>query len=149
MSQTFAPHPSSIRSTTSPDADDDIVASQRKTAPSPVNGRTEKDDVGGDVDGNDGDEHSPEKAAALAARRIHSVSSPVRLSNHDLSLGIVKHGYLWKRSSNVKRDWKRRWFLIQGGKLKYQRQEVRASEERRGAKRRSAANTPALAEPCS
>ena len=54
-----------------------------------------------------------------------SVGSPVRLSNHDLSLGIVKHGYLWKRSSNVKRDWKRRWFLIQGGKLKYQRQEVR------------------------
>jgi hypothetical protein len=25
----------------------------------------------------------------------------------------VKAGYLWKRSSNVRRDWKRRWFFIQ------------------------------------
>jgi len=39
----------------------------------------------------------------------------------------VKHGFLWKRSSNVKRDWKRRWFLIQGGKLKYVRQEENTS----------------------
>lgn len=50
-------------------------------------------------------------------------TATTRLSDIDKQIGIVKHGYLWKRSNNMKRDWKRRWFIIQGGKLKYQRQE--------------------------
>jgi len=55
--------------------------------------------------------------------RPKAQSTPPRLSDFEASIGIIKHGYLWKRSSNVKRDWKRRWFIIQGGKLKYMRQE--------------------------
>lgn len=39
----------------------------------------------------------------------------------------VKSGYLWKRSTNVRRDWKRRFFCIQGGKLYYVRQEAMVS----------------------
>ncbi len=58
-----------------------------------------------------------------AEARKKALSSPPRLSDFEASIGIVKHGFLWKRSSNVKRDWKRRWFIIQGGKLKYIRQE--------------------------
>ncbi|CAN0046347.1 unnamed protein product [Pylaiella littoralis] len=34
----------------------------------------------------------------------------------------VKGGYLWKRSTNVRRDWQRRYFFIQNGKLFYQKQ---------------------------
>jgi len=132
--KTFAPHPSSVRAAGSSGVGVGVgssgsgsSANARKTTAEPTTAEAEGagrgPNRGGKDDDEDDDEHSPEKAAALAARRIHSVGSPVRLSNHDLSLGIVKHGYLWKRSSNVKRDWKRRWFLIQGGKLKYQRQE--------------------------
>ncbi|CAN0162884.1 unnamed protein product, partial [Discosporangium mesarthrocarpum] len=39
----------------------------------------------------------------------------------------IKSGYLWKRSNNVRKDWKRRYFFIQAGKLFYQRQEVAVS----------------------
>jgi hypothetical protein len=39
----------------------------------------------------------------------------------------VKSGYLWKRSSSVRKDWKRRYFLLQSGKLYYQRQELTVS----------------------
>ena len=47
-----------------------------------------------------------------------------QVSSVEESQGIVKHGFLWKKSaSNLKRDWKRRWFMIQGGKLKYLRQD--------------------------
>ena len=31
----------------------------------------------------------------------------------------AKSGFLWKRSSNLKRDWQRRWFFITDGKLFY------------------------------
>eukprot|EP00742_Colponemidia_sp_Colp-10_P003522 GILJ01003749.1.p1 GENE.GILJ01003749.1~~GILJ01003749.1.p1 ORF type:complete len:784 (+),score=113.11 GILJ01003749.1:41-2392(+) len=33
----------------------------------------------------------------------------------------AKSGYLWKRSSRMVKDWKRRWFEIQDGKLYYHR----------------------------
>lgn len=32
---------------------------------------------------------------------------------------VVQEGYLFKRSSNVRRDWKRRWFEVRDGKLFY------------------------------
>lgn len=28
---------------------------------------------------------------------------------------IQKQGYLWKRSTNVRKDWKRRWFILREG----------------------------------
>jgi hypothetical protein len=34
---------------------------------------------------------------------------------------IEKEGYLRKQSSNIKRDWKRRWFILQDGQLFYVR----------------------------
>lgn len=34
---------------------------------------------------------------------------------------IVKAGYLWKQGTNMMKDWKRRWFFIQNGKLFYSR----------------------------
>ncbi|CAM9560033.1 unnamed protein product, partial [Phaeothamnion confervicola] len=39
----------------------------------------------------------------------------------------VKAGHLWKRSNNVRKDWKRRYFFIQSGRLYYQRHEVAVS----------------------
>eukprot|EP00752_Nemacystus_decipiens_P002697 g2518.t1 len=39
-----------------------------------------------------------------------------------------KGGYLWKRSTNVRKDWQRRYFFIQGGNLYYQRQEAHTSK---------------------
>ena len=38
--------------------------------------------------------------------------------------GVVHSGFLWKRSSSVRKDWKRRWFSVGGGKLRYQRVDV-------------------------
>ncbi|CAN0033867.1 unnamed protein product [Scytosiphon promiscuus] len=43
----------------------------------------------------------------------------------------IKGGYLWKRSSNVRKDWQRRYFYIQNGKLFYQRQETYVSKAKR------------------
>eukprot|EP00604_Paraphysomonas_vestita_P000331 CAMPEP_0174826416 /NCGR_PEP_ID=MMETSP1107-20130205/44001_1 /TAXON_ID=36770 /ORGANISM="Paraphysomonas vestita, Strain GFlagA" /LENGTH=409 /DNA_ID=CAMNT_0016059533 /DNA_START=809 /DNA_END=2041 /DNA_ORIENTATION=+ len=34
---------------------------------------------------------------------------------------LVKAGYLWKQGTNMMKDWKRRWFFIQNGKLYYSR----------------------------
>uniref|UniRef100_A0A7S2RGL5 Uncharacterized protein n=1 Tax=Mucochytrium quahogii TaxID=96639 RepID=A0A7S2RGL5_9STRA len=34
---------------------------------------------------------------------------------------ILHQGYLYKRSSGVRKDWKRRWFVLRGGKLLYYR----------------------------
>jgi hypothetical protein len=100
------------------------------------NGGDDDNDDDGDGDGDDDvREHDQEVSLAKAAlensisnpnpnaNRPKSQSTPPRLSDFEASIGIIKHGYLWKRSSNVKRDWKRRWFIIQGGKLKYTRQE--------------------------
>jgi len=82
-----------------------------------------------------GDVGTPKKEISFGAGGASSLGSPnpnpnsrpsasSRLSEVDASLGIVKNGFLWKKSaSNIKRDWKRRWFMIQGGKLKYLRQE--------------------------
>ncbi|GMI16032.1 hypothetical protein TrLO_g1413 [Triparma laevis f. longispina] len=94
---------------------------ERKTAPSPT---TTNELAGGNPGGDEKTEGEEDEInAMLAAKRAQAISSPGRLSEHDVRDGIVKHGYLWKKSANVKGDWKRRWFLIQGGKLKYQRQE--------------------------
>jgi hypothetical protein len=30
-------------------------------------------------------------------------------------VGVVKQGFLWKRSTNMRKDWKRRWFMMRGG----------------------------------
>ncbi|CAM9882221.1 unnamed protein product [Ectocarpus sp. 12 AP-2014] len=43
----------------------------------------------------------------------------------------IKGGYLWKRSTNVRKDWQRRYFFIQNGKLFYQRQETFVSPAKR------------------
>ena len=46
---------------------------------------------------------------------------------------IVKEGFLMKRSSSLRHDWKRRWFFIRGGKLFYQR-ESKEQASQSGAK---------------
>ena len=38
---------------------------------------------------------------------------------------VVHAGYLWKRSSNLRRDWQKRWFFVREGKLFY----VRGAED--------------------
>lgn len=56
-------------------------------------------------------------------------SSPSRLRTNRMSVDsqglpfYLKQGYLWKRSSNVRKDWKRRFFSIRKGKLSYQRED--------------------------
>jgi hypothetical protein len=35
---------------------------------------------------------------------------------------VKKEGFLFKRSTNVRRDWKRRWFELAGGQLRYRRE---------------------------
>ena len=55
-------------------------------------------------------------------------------AGNELGVGsIVKEGFLQKRSSSVRRDWKRRWFFIRSGKLFYQR-ESREQESKSGGK---------------
>lgn len=34
---------------------------------------------------------------------------------------VLMHGYLFKRSTSVRKDWKRRWFFLRGGVLYYTR----------------------------
>jgi len=46
-------------------------------------------------------------------------SSDARGGAH-CSFSCLKQGYLWKRSNNVRKDWKRRFFYIRNGKLSYQ-----------------------------
>merc|ERR1719295_1013909 len=38
-------------------------------------------------------------------------------------------GYLWKQSSNMKRDWKRRWFVLEDGELAYYRSRDKLDRE--------------------
>ena len=40
------------------------------------------------------------------------------------------NGYLWKQSSNMKKDWKRRWFVLENGELGYHR--TNANENKLG-----------------
>jgi len=48
------------------------------------------------------------------------VESRSSRSSHDPT--VMYEGYLYKRSSGVRRDWKRRWFSLRGDKLWYYRQ---------------------------
>lgn len=84
---------------------------------------------------------SPSQAVAAAILPSHSnapddnpvpsspSSSPSRLRINRMSVDgqgfpfFLKQGYLWKRSSNVRKDWKRRFFSIHKGKLSYQRED--------------------------
>ena len=38
-------------------------------------------------------------------------------------------GYLWKQSSNMKKDWKRRWFVLENGELAYYRSRDKLDRE--------------------
>ena len=80
---------------------------ERKTAPSSTTTVLSTTTVSEDEKT---EEEESEINAMLAMKRSQSmsISSPGRLSEHDVRDGIVKHGYLWKKSANVKGDWKRR-----------------------------------------
>merc|ERR1712228_156210 len=41
----------------------------------------------------------------------------------------VYSGYLWKQSSNMKKDWKRRWFVLENGELAYYRSRNKLDRE--------------------
>jgi len=55
------------------------------------------------------------------------VCDQTRITTESASHQPIKSGYLWKRSTNVRRDWKRRYFFIKGGRLYYERQELSES----------------------
>ena len=83
--------------------------------------------------GSGGDaEHHPVIAAALAAESPHAAfagagasastsvdeGSPGALGKAG---GELHAGYLWKKSTNLRREWQKRWFSIRAGKLFYVR----------------------------
>jgi hypothetical protein len=74
----------------------------------------------------DNEEDSTTATGTTASTSTAAAASSNNNGRNPLPQGQpVKSGYLWKRSTNVRRDWKRRFFIIQNGKLCYQRQ-VRA-----------------------
>lgn len=48
-----------------------------------------------------------------------TVESSASRTTHDP--GVIYEGYLYKRSSSVRKDWKRRWFVLKGDQLLYYR----------------------------
>uniref|UniRef100_A0A7R9U3L3 Uncharacterized protein n=1 Tax=Pinguiococcus pyrenoidosus TaxID=172671 RepID=A0A7R9U3L3_9STRA len=59
---------------------------------------------------------------AAAAAIVDGVNEGAQIDPASSSY-VVKEGYLWKRSSNVRKDWKRRYFKIMAGRLFYEKLE--------------------------
>jgi hypothetical protein len=71
-------------------------------------------------------ERRPSQTDGDPVTPTHSRPARDRLVSEDTTYseanGIYKAGFLYKRSSNVRRDWKRRWFTMRDDKLYYQRE---------------------------